>query len=56
VTTNDSTSDAPARVQMNVSRPAGGTSTTQWEVTGVESNPAPNNTATMTVTAYAICG
>jgi hypothetical protein len=41
---------------MNVSRPANGTSTSQWQVVGVQSNPAPNITATVTVVAYAICG
>jgi hypothetical protein len=41
---------------MNVSRPANGTSTSQWQVVGAQSNPAPNSTATITVVAYAICG
>jgi len=56
VTTDDTPSDAAARVQMNVSRPVGGNSSSAWEVVGVQSNPAPNNNATVTVSAYAICG
>jgi hypothetical protein len=44
------------RVTMNISRPASGTSTTQWEVTGAASAPAPNSNESMRVIAYTVCG
>jgi hypothetical protein len=56
VANSDTGGDNAARVQMSASRPAGGNSTTAWEVTLVQGSVAPNVNATLTVNAYAICG
>ena len=56
VINSDTGGDNAARVQMSASRPAGGNSTTAWEVTLVQGSVAPNGNATLTVNAYAICG